>query len=715
MIDTTGSGASWAQEGLGGNAVKRKTYLAADTGSVKLTGGILRQYQEIVREKSMPYQWEILNDMVEGAEKSGAIENFRIAAGESDREYYGTCFQDSDVGKWLEGTAYLLSWTEDEELEARADEVIELLGRAQQPDGYLNTYFTVVDPGGRFQNIRECDELYCFGHLAEAAVAYYQATGKARFLEIVCRYADLLCETFGDGEGQIRACDGHPEAELAFVRLYEATGEKRYLEQAGFQLNTRGSEPYYYDLEWERRGRRSFHPHLQGERPSDDRGYDQSECPVRDLDRPVGHAVKMCYLLAGMAAYSMHTGDAQMYEACRRSFHVITARQMYVTGAVGATRHKESFTKDYHLPNDRAYAETCASAAMVFTARRMLQVEANPYYADVMERVIYNALPAGMSLSGNRFFYVNPLEVYPPDIEADHDYDAVKPVRQKWFWCACCPPNLIRLVASMGAYFYTYNDSELYVNLFADSEADIEIKKGHSVHISQKTDYPWEGSIRIGVEHAAGIRVGVRVPSWCGCAKLRVRGACGEICLRRRASEGLGGGENEEILLCDGTVEIVPRGESQYVIVTAKDELLELYLELDMTPYCVTAHPKVKADAGKVAVMRGPVVYCAEETDNGALLHNLAVDPAAGFTVMEEKFWGAPVLCANGGCRLNTRKWEDTLYARYCEDVQPVQIRLIPYSMWGNRERIHTVADVLRTKNQGIPQEMQVWINMWNR
>ena len=423
-----------------------KRYLGSNVSGVKLKSGILKQYQEVIKKTSIPYQWKILNDKINGAEKSGAIENFRIAAGESKRTYYGTCFQDSDVGKWLESVAYLLCWTEDVELEKTADEVIELLGRAQQKDGYLNTYFTIVNPRGRFTNIRECDELYCFGHLAEAAVAYYQSTGKRRFLEIICRYADLICETFGEKEGQIRACDGHPEAELAFVRLYEVTGKIEYLEQAEFQLKTRGSEPYYYDIEWERRGKKSFHPHLQGEKPSDDRGYDQSECLLKDLDHPVGHAVKMGYLLAGMAAYSFYAREDELHNACKKIFQIITSRQMYITGAVGSTRHKESFTRDFHLPNDRAYAETCASVAIVFAAQRMLRLEANPYYADIIERVIYNALPAGMSLEGDRFFYVNPLEVYPLDIDADHDYDSVKPIRQKWFSCACCPPNLIRII-----------------------------------------------------------------------------------------------------------------------------------------------------------------------------------------------------------------------------------------------------------------------------
>lgn len=651
--------------------MNHKKYSESNVANVKLNGGIFRQYQDIVKKTAIPYQWEILNDKISNVEKSGAIENFRIAAGESQCSYYGTCFQDSDVGKWLEGVAYLLGWTENAELEKTADEVIELLGRAQQKDGYLNTYFTVVNPEGRFTNIRECDELYCFGHLAEAAVAYYESTGKRRFLDIICRYADLICKTFGEMDGQIRACDGHPEAELAFVRLYEATGEERYLEQAGFQLKTRGSEPYYYDIEWERRGRKSFHPHLQGEKPSDDRGYDQAECLLKDLDHPVGHAVKMGYLLAGMAAYCFYTNEEELHNACRKIFEVITSKQMYLTGAVGSTRHKEAFTRDYHLPNDRAYAETCASVAIVLAAQRMLRLEANPYYADIIERVVYNALPAGISLEGDRFFYVNPLEVYPPDIEADHDYDSVKPVRQKWFWCACCPPNLIRLFTSLGKYLYTYSDTELYINLFAQSEADIELKKGKVIHVIQRTEYPWDGDIKITVMHAKGIDVNIRIPAWCTKVKMAVNGKEKEISINEKA---------------------------QYALIKIQEDITEINVTFDMTPYCVSANPKVKADAGKIAVMRGPIVYCAEEIDNGALLHNLAIDPTEGFDVLPETCFGAPVICAKKGLRINNGKWERELYRRYCKDSEMVEIRLIPYGIWGNRGE------------KDIPQEMQVWL-----
>ena len=497
----------------------------ADVTQVRITGGMWYGYQQTVKNNTVPYQWAVLNDEVEGVPKSGAIENFRIAVGLSRGEYYGTCFQDSDVGKWLEGVAYLLAWAPDPALEAKADRVIDILAKAQQPDGYLNTYFTVVEPEGRLRNLRECDELYCFGHLAEAAAAHAQATGKRKLLAIMCRYADWFCDRLGPDEGQIPACDGHPEAELAFVRLYEATGEERYLRQAGFQLNVRGAQPYYYDLEWECNGRKVFHPHLQGEKPGDNREYDLSLCPPRQLDRPMGHAVKLCYLLSGMAAYSLYAHDGEMLAACRRVLKAIAEKQQYITGAIGATRHKEAFTRDYHLPNDRAYAESCASVALAATLRWMLRNEPDAAYADEMERVLYNACAAGISGDGRRFFYANPMEVYPLDTEADPDYAAVKPVRQAWFRCACCPPNLTRLFTGLAAYLYTYDADTVYVHLYAASEAAFSPAPGLEVALCQTTDYPWEGSVRLHVCTTGPVRIGLRIPGWCeGRAAIRVNG-----------------------------------------------------------------------------------------------------------------------------------------------------------------------------------------------
>lgn len=647
----------------------KKKYFSPPCGQVRLTGGFWKQYQQLIREKTMPYQWEVLNDRVEGVEKSGAVENFKIAAGESKQRYYGTCFQDSDVGKWLECVAYLLASQPDAEWETRADDVIALLGRAQQNDGYLNTYFTVAEPGNRFTNIRECDELYCFGHLAEAAVAYAQSTGKKEMLQIICRYADLICRIFGTGDEQIPACDGHPESELAFVRLYEATGEQKYLEQAGFELHIRGAEPYYYDIEWERRGQKSFHPHLQNEKPSDDKGYDQSLCSPQNLRAPVGHAVKMGYLLAGMAAYCQYVDDPTMWEACQRVFESIRKEQVYITGAVGSTRHKEAFTAPYHLPNDRAYAETCASAALIFAMRRMLNNDPNAAYADMMECTLYNGLLAGISHNGTRFFYVNPLESYPNEIAVDPDYQAAKPVRQPWFACACCPPNLARTVADIGEYLYTVQGTQVYVQLYAASEASFALENGLKIKLHQFTDYPWNGDVRLEADCVGEYSLFLRWPEWCERVSLRIDGQ--EISIENRPSTGY-----------------LPLGKhSGKMTVEYKMHMEACFME---------AAPAVRADAGKVAIQRGPVVYCAEECDNGPQLFRLAVDPQSSILIEEKACFGAPVLKV-----LNAwREGQDggNLYRRYQPSSQAVSVRLVPYCLWGNRNP------------EGRAGEMTVWL-----
>lgn len=653
------------KEGCG---VKQNCF-SPSCGQVRLTGGFLKQYQQLIREKTMPYQWEVLNDHAEGVEKSGALENFKIAAGESKQGYYGTCFQDSDVGKWLECVAYLLANQPDAEWESRADEVIALLGRAQQHDGYLNTYFTVAEPGKRFTNIRECDELYCFGHLAEAAVAYAQSTGKKELLQIICRYADLICRVFGTGEGQIPACDGHPESELAFVRLYEATGEPKYLEQAGFELHIRGTEPYYYDIEWERRGKKSFHPHLQNEKPSDDKGYDQSLCSPQNLRAPVGHAVKMGYLLAGMAAYCQYAEEPTMWEACQRVFESIQKAQVYITGAVGSTRHKEAFTAPYHLPNDRAYAETCASAALIFAMRRMLNNHPNAAYADMMERSLYNGLLAGISHDGTHFFYVNPLESYPNEIAVDPDYQAVKPVRQPWFGCACCPPNLARTVANIGEYLYTVQGDKVYVQLYAASEASFTLGNGLEITIHQFTDYPWNGTVQLEAECTGEYTLLLRWPEWCEHVSLRINDQ--EIPVRERSSDG-------------------------YLSLGRRSGKIKVEYEMLMEACFMEADPAVRADAGKVAVQRGPVIYCAEECDNGPQLFRLAVNPQSPILIEEKGCFDAPALKV----LYAWREGEDSgaLYRRYHPSAKKTSVHLVPYCLWGNRDL------------EGNAGEMTVWL-----
>ncbi|MCK4600320.1 glycoside hydrolase family 127 protein, partial [Candidatus Bipolaricaulota bacterium] len=359
-----------------------------------------------VREVVIPYQWEVLNDRVPAAEPSHAIENFRIAAGRTEGAYYGWVFQDSDVAKWLEAVGYCLIRQADPELERLADSVIDLVVKAQQADGYLNTYFTVKEPGGRWTNLRDNHEMYCAGHMMEAAVAYYEATGKRKFLDAMCWLADHIDAAFGSEPGKKKGYPGHEEIELALVKLYQTTGEQRYLRLSRFFIDERGHEPHYYDLEAKERGdETSGRPY--------DKAYSQAHLPVREQTNAVGHAVRAMYLYSGMADMAAETNDETLVTACKRLWNNLTKRQMYITGGIGSAVQGEAFTFDYDLPNDTAYTETCAAIGLVFWAHRMLMLDVDHDYADVMERAFYNVVLSGISLGGREYFYVNPLEVWP--------------------------------------------------------------------------------------------------------------------------------------------------------------------------------------------------------------------------------------------------------------------------------------------------------------
>jgi len=367
-----------------------------------------------VREVLIPYQWEALNDRIPAVEPSHAIENFRIAAGEKEGEFYGWVFQDSDVAKWLEVVGYCLMNHSDQELERLADDVVELMANAQQPDGYLNTYFTIKEPAGRWTNLRGNHEMYCAGHMIEAAVAYYEATGKRKLLDVVCRLADHIDAAFGPEPGKRRGYPGHEEIELALVKLYRATGEERYLRLSKYFIDERGQEPHYYDIEAKARG-----DNTPGGKY--DKAYSQAHLPVRKQTTAVGHAVRAMYLYSGMAAVAAETNDETLVTACKRLWNNLTKRQMYITGGIGSAVQGEAFTFDYDLPNDTAYTETCAAIGLVFWAHRMLHLDTDGEYADVMERALYNGALSGISLDGKKYFYVNPLEVWPEACEKRQD------------------------------------------------------------------------------------------------------------------------------------------------------------------------------------------------------------------------------------------------------------------------------------------------------
>jgi DUF1680 family protein len=360
-----------------------------------------------VRTVTLPYQWAVMNDRVPGAAKSSAVRNFKIAAGKAKGEFFGCVFQDSDVAKWIEAAAYSLTTRPDRKLEKTVDGMIDLIAAAQGPDGYLDTAFTVKDRKKRWTNLRDWHEMYIMGHMMEAAVAYWEATGKRKLLDVMCRAANHVGRKFGRGKGKKRGYPGHEEIELALVKLYRATGVRKYLDLASYFVDERGRRPHYFDIESKKRG---------DARPGRLYHYNQSHLPVRKQTDAIGHAVRAMYFYCAVADVAQETGDASLAAACKRLWKSTVERRMYVTGGVGSSAAAgEAFTSDYDLPNDAAYAETCAAIGLVFWAQRMLQLDTNSEYADVMERALYNGVLSGVSLDGRSFFYTNPLASHPQD------------------------------------------------------------------------------------------------------------------------------------------------------------------------------------------------------------------------------------------------------------------------------------------------------------
>ncbi|MBB6730194.1 glycoside hydrolase family 127 protein [Cohnella zeiphila] len=641
-------------------------------GQVQIRDDFWSGYSELVRKTVIPYQWEALNDRVEGAEPSYAIRNFRIAAGLEEGEFGGMVFQDSDLAKWLEAVGYSLATHPDPELTKIADDAIELIGQAQREDGYLNTYFTVKEPGKRWTNLLDAHELYCAGHMIEAAVAYYNGTGKRKLLDIMCRFSDYIDSVFGTEPGKIRGYCGHQEIELALVKLYETTGEERYLKLSRYFIDERGSKPSYFTEEWERRGRTSHW--VQGTVSAPNLEYNQSHLPVREQSVAVGHSVRAVYMYTAMADLARLTGDAGLREACERLWRNVTGKQMYITGGIGSTHHGEAFSFDYDLPNDTVYAETCASIGLIFWARRMLQLEAKSEYADVLERALYNNVLGSMSKDGKHFFYVNPLEVWPEASAKNPGKHHVKPVRQKWFGCSCCPPNVARLLSSLNDYIYTVSEDAktVYAHLFIGSEAAFDLASGR-VTLRQTSELPWNGRVEFRVslpEGSVPFALALRVPNWFQSGKPALTV----------------GGKAQDY-----------RVENGYAIVErtwADGDTVEWLLPLETK--LVAAHPLIRADAGKAAIQRGPLVYCVEEADNGAPVASLSL---ADEPKLAERFdaglLGGCVVVEGDGQVDDASAWADSVPYRPLEKrTKPARFKAIPYYLWGNRE----------------PGEMSVWL-----
>lgn len=592
---------------------------------------------ETNREVTIPYDFQ-------RCEETGRIANFARAGGLEEGDFEGIYYNDSDVYKVIEGAAYALALEPDAELEAYVDGVIAKIAAAQQEDGYLLTYYILEGLEERWTNLKDMHELYCAGHLFEAAAAHYQATGKRTLLDVAIRLADHIDSIFGP-QGR-HGVPGHEEIEIGLSRLYRVTGEERYLDLAEFFLDNRG---------------RPTGRELYGT-------YAQDHKPVTEQTEPVGHAVRAGYLYSGMADVAALKGREDYIRALDAVWESTVHRKMYLTGGIGSRRSGEAFGEDYELPNESAYNETCAAVANAMWNHRMFLVHGEGKYIDVLERVIYNGFLSGVSLSGDRFFYPNPLLSTGKDpFRPEQDLE-----RQPWFRTSCCPVNVARFVPSIAGYIYARRDQTLYVNLFVGGEAEIGLE-GLPVTVRQTTRYPWQGEVRITVdpERAADFEVAVRIPGWA-----RGEPVPGE--LYRYAGEEAGtvrltvAGEPVEFEVEQGYARIRRRWEPGD----------EIRLELPMPVRRVLAHPEVAADRDRVALERGPVVYCVEGADHGGRALDLAVEARSRL----EPEWRGELL---GGVTVLVGE------GRRVDGGGPVRLTAVPYHVWNHRG----------------PGEMTVWLH----
>lgn len=603
---------------------------------VRLNDDLWSRQFRLVGEVVLPYMWEILNDRVEKAEKSHCIENFKAAAGQSDEDYFGSVFLDSDLYKWIEAVSYNLSGGGNADLELLVNEAIALIEAAQQPDGYLDTYYTLVEPEKRWTSLMEGHELYCAGHLIEAAVAHHQATGKESLLNVACRFADHIAETFG--EGKKRGYPGHPGVELALIRLYETTKKEAYRDLAAYFIDERGKQPDVFEQECQVEGHSFIFSEMRQFGPD----YFQSHAPVREQQKVTGHAVRAMYLYSAMADMARLGDDEALSDACERLYDNVTQRQMYVTGGVGSARIGERFTSDYDLPPDAAYAETCASVGLMLLSSRMWLLDGKASRYDVWERALNNTVLSGMGQDGQHFFYVNPLEVVPQTVHHNPMLSHIKTQRPRWFSVACCPPNIARILSSLPGYIYAFSGESLYILSHVGSDFT---KGGLNVKLSSNN----------------------------GAYSLEIEGDPRDIYLRLP--------ENTQ-LVCDQC----KINEDGYFVIHHTGGKETYTYTLVPKIRILHAHPSVSAVAGQVCVQRGPVVYCAEAVDNGAPLSGLRLPADAVFTE-EQVGWlpdGLPLL-KTSGFRISEEGWADTLYDTRLQQYEPCEITLVPYSQWGNR------------------------------
>lgn len=556
-------------------------------------------------------------------------------------------FWDSDVGKWIEAASYALSHRRDADIEAKIEAIVDDFEKAQLPDGYLNCWYLDREPENRWTNLRDNHELYNAGHMLEGAIAYFETTGRRRWLDIMERYVEHIRTVLGPNEGQKHGYCGHPEIELALVKLYRLTKEKKHLDLAAYFVNERGHQPpHYYDVEKAEREKRGLfeqrysYPNYE---------YSQSHKPVREQDKVVGHAVRAMYLYTAMADLAVELKDEALRKACEVLWNDVMITKMYITAGLGPSAHNEGFTFDYDLPNQTAYAETCASVALIFWAQRMLHFDLDGKYGDILETALYNGALSGLSRDGSHYFYANPLE---SNGSAE---------RWEWHTCPCCTMNVSRLVASVGGYFLSTAPDGIALHLYGGISSTVEVA-GTKVAVREVSNYPWSGDISVSIdpEKPAAFDLKLRVPGWCKGATIAING---------------------------GKIDAKPT--NGYVTIHrtwAKGDSVKL--ELPMPSERVYANPAVIMDEGRVALKRGPLVYCVEEADNpGGFVQRLKLKRNAELkSTTRSDLFGGIVTLSGDATAIDLGDWHE-LYRNAPPKEGPATLTALPYFLWANRGR----------------------------
>ena len=596
--------------------------------SVRLTGGFWANRQDTNRRVTLRHGYKML-------EQVGTLDNFRVAAGLKQGPYRGQAvFLDSDVYKWLEAVAYELQANPDPALRQQADEVIDLVAAAQASDGYLNTYYQLVEPDHRWNDLDFGHELYCAGHLFEAAAAYTRATRTTVLLDVATRFADLIDSIFGPGKRP--GAPGHPEIELALVKLYRVTNNPAYLNLAKYFVDQRG-KGVMRGWGW-----------LKAE-------YHQDRVPVREQDIIEGHAVRAMYLNAGVTDLFLESGEEALLNAMQLQWRDMSTGKVFVTGGVGSQYEGEAFGDPYELPPDQCYCETCAAIGSIFWNWRMLQVTGESRFADSIERALYNGVLSGIALDGESFFYMNPLL-------SRGGYG-----RHPWHVVACCPPNLMRLFSSLPQYFVSHDDSGIQVHLYGTASVSLVLGSGQPLSLSMETDYPWDGHVTFKLEDTDGStwQLRLREPGWCRDVSVSVNG------------------EAVQTMENDAGYLVLERAWRPGDVVE---------LDMRMEPHFVAPHPRIDAVRGSLAIQRGPLVYCVEGADHpGVNLLDIRIDENAPLHAVwrDDGLAGGVMVIQAPGTVADVCDWGDALYRRADEleatPLEPVQLTAIPYFAWANR------------------------------